>query len=190
MYDQLLFPTDGSDGASVAFDHLLDIATSHDATVHVLNVADTTQHSVTRIQGEVIDVLEEEGEKIVQEAADRLRDRGVDVVTEVLQGEPYREIIDYAETRGVDLVGMPTHGRRGLERFLLGSTTERVVRRVDVPVLTIRPDDDVTITHPYEDVLVPTDGSDCANQALAIGVDVADAEGGRCISSRSLLFRR
>lgn len=39
------------------------------------------------------------------------------------------------------------------------------------------PDDNVTSTHPYQDVLVLTDGSDCANQALAIGVDVVDAEG-------------
>lgn len=56
------------------------------------------------------------------------------------------------------------------------STSGRVVRRADVPVLTIRPDDDVEITHPYEDVRVPTDGSDCANQALTLGVDVTDAE--------------
>ena len=72
---------------------------------------------------------------------------------------------------------MPTHGRRGLERFLLGSTTERVVRRADVPVLTLSPDDDAKIAHPYQDVLVLTDGSDCANQALTIGVDVAETEG-------------
>jgi nucleotide-binding universal stress UspA family protein len=71
---------------------------------------------------------------------------------------------------------MSTHGRRGLERFLLGSTSERVVRRADVPVLTIRPDDDVDVTHPYRDVLVPTDGSDCAKDALALGADVAAAE--------------
>jgi len=177
MFDQILFPTDGSDGAAVAFDHVLDIATRHDSTVTLIHVVDTTQGSVLHIQSDSADLLEEEGERIVNDAADRASQRGVDTITEVVRGEPYREVLDYADKHGVDLVVMPTHGRRGLERFLLGSTTERVVRRADVPVLTIRPDDDAEAAHPYTDVLVPTDGSDCANQALAIGVDVVDAEG-------------
>ena len=176
MFDRILFPTDGSDGADIALGHLLDLATYHDATVHILTVADTAQDSVLQIQGNDVDALVQEGERLVREAAEQAQQRGVDTVTEVLQGKPYRKIVEYAETNGLDLVGMPTHGRRGLERFLLGSTTERVVRRAEVPVLTIHPDDDVTIVHPYQDILVPTDGSDCANQALAIGVDVADAE--------------
>ncbi len=159
IFDQILFPTDGSDGAAVAFDHVLDLATYYDATVTIFNVVDTTQDSVVRIQKEVVEGLEQEGKQLVRETADRERESGVGTVTEVIRGEPYREIVDYAETRGTDLVVMPTHGRRGLERFLLGSATERVVRRSDVPVLTVRPDDDVTSSHPYEDVLVPTDGS-------------------------------
>jgi len=148
-------------GASNALDHLLDIATAHDSTVHILNVANTTKDTVVRMQGDVVDVLERDGERIVRDAADQAQERGVAVVTEVRQGEPYSTIVDYANSRDVDLIVMPTHGRRGLERFLLGSTTERVVRRADVPVLTIRPTDD-SVTYPYRNVLVPTDGSDCA----------------------------
>lgn len=176
MYDQILFPTDGSDGATIAFDHVLDIAAENDATVHILNVADTTQDSVLQIQGDVIDVLEQEGEQIVRDAADRAQQRGVASVTEVFQGEPYSTIIDYAESRDIVLVTMPTHGRRGLERFLLGSTTERVVRRTDVPVLTIRPDVDISVTHPYRDILVPTDGSDCATEAVTTGANMVTAD--------------
>jgi nucleotide-binding universal stress UspA family protein len=177
MFNRILFPTDGSDGAAVALDHLVDLATHHDATVHILNVADTAQDSALQIQEDDVDALVQEGKRLVREAATHAQQHGVDTVTEVLQGKPYRKIVEYADTNGLDLIVMPTHGRRGLERFLLGSTTERVVRRADVPVLTIQPDDDVSITHPYQDILVPTDGSDCANQALAIGVDVADIEG-------------
>lgn len=174
MFEQILFPTDGSDGAAFAFNHVVDLADCHDATVHILNVVDTTEHGILQIRGD--DFLQQEGDRIVSEAANRAHQRGIDTVTEVRRGEPYREIVDYAERHGFDLVVMPTHGRRGLERFLLGSTCERVVRRVDVPVLTIRPDDNVRVTHPYRNVLVPTDGSDCANQALALGADVADSE--------------
>lgn len=173
MFDRLLFPTDGSDGAAAVFDHVLDVAEAHDATVHVLNVADTTRESLTQIQGQVVDALERAGTEAVREAATRASDRGVPTVTEVLQGEPYRTIVDYADVYDIDLVLMPTHGRRGLERFLLGSTTERVVRRSVVPVLTIRPDDDVTVRYPYRTVLLPTDGSDPASAALDVGLDVA-----------------
>jgi nucleotide-binding universal stress UspA family protein len=177
MFDKLLFPTDGSDGAAAVFDHALDVAEAHDATVHVLNVADTTRESVTQVRGQVVDALERAGAETVRDAATRGSDRGVPTVTEVLQGEPYRTIVDYAETYDIDLVIMPTHGRRGLQRFLLGSTTERVVRRSEVPVLTVRPDDDVTVRYPYRTVLIPTDGSDPANAALDVGLDVADAAG-------------
>jgi nucleotide-binding universal stress UspA family protein len=176
MYDQILFPTDGSDGAAMVFDHVLDIAAAHDATVHILFAADVTEVSTTVIRGELIDVLEEEGEEIVSEAASRAAKRDVDTFTEVRQGEPDNAVVGYADTHDIDLVVMPTHGRRGLKRFLLGSTTERVVRRAEVPVLTIKPDDEVP-EYPYRNVLVPTDGSDCANQALSVGIDVANAEG-------------
>lgn len=175
MFDSLLFPTDGSEGAAVGLGLVLDVADAHDATVHVLNVADTTQDSVVTVQGEVVDVLEREGETVVEDAADRARQRGIDTVTAVHQGEPYSTIVEYAESHDVDVVVMPTHGRQGLERFLLGSTTERVVRRSTVPVLTIRPDDNRP-EYPFRNVLVPTDGSDCANQALALGTDLANAE--------------
>ncbi|MFB6107298.1 MAG: universal stress protein [Haloplanus sp.] len=176
MYDRLLFPTDGSDGAAGAFDHVLDVAAHHGATVYVLNVADTTRDSVTRIGDEVVDTLETEGERVVAEAAERARARGVETVTDVVQGDPSRTIVDYADDRGVDLVVMPTHGRRGLPRLLLGSTTERVVRRATVPVLTVRPDEDLP-EYPYRTVAVPTDGSECARAALGVGVDVAHATG-------------
>ncbi|TMT87681.1 universal stress protein [Haloterrigena sp. H1] len=176
MYTQILFPTDGSEGSAAAFDHVLEIADSHDSTVHILNVADTTQDSVLRRQGEVVDTLVQEGETIVDDADDRAQQRGIETVTEVRKGVPYSTIVDYAASHDVDLVVMPTHGRQGLRRFLLGSTTERVIRQAETPMLTIRPDTD-TIDYPYRNVLVPTDGSESAQDALAIGTDIATTEG-------------
>jgi nucleotide-binding universal stress UspA family protein len=174
MYDSLLFPTDGSEGAKAALDHVLDIAAAHEATVHLLSVADTRHDSVTRIGDEVVDALELEGQDIVDEAASRAQERGVATETAVLQGTPSATIVDYADDRAVDLVAMPTHGRQGVERLLLGSVTERVVRRATVPVLTIRPDEE-RLSYPYRNVLVPTDGSDCADAALDAGIEVATA---------------
>lgn len=175
MYGTLLFPTDGSGGASTAFEHVLDVADAHDATVHVLNVADPTRLPAHERGGDADDALEREAESVVAETADRARERGVSVETAVVGGEPYAEIVDYADAEGVDTVVMPTRGRRGLGRLLLGSTTERVVRRSNVPVLTIRPG--AAVEYPYRTVLVPTDGSDCADEALARGVDAASGSG-------------
>ena len=58
-----------------AFDHVLAIATTYDATVHILNVADTTHDGVVNLQGDSADSLEEKGEQTVSEAADRAQQR-------------------------------------------------------------------------------------------------------------------
>lgn len=141
MFDRILFPADGGDGASSALDHVLDVAETHDATLHILHVADTTHDSVTQIDGQVVDVFEREGERIVEELADRAAHRDVSTVTDVIQGGVLETILAYAEQHDIDLIVMPTRGRTGLKRLFLASTTERVVRRSPVPVLTLHPDD-------------------------------------------------
>lgn len=176
MYDRLLFPTDGSDGAAAVIDDVLGIATAHGATLHILNVADTTHDSVTRVGSEVVDVLEAEGDSLVAETAATAEARGVETKTAVRQGDVPATITEYAETAAIDLIAMPTHGRTGIGELLVGSTTERVSRTTTVPVLTLRPDSD-GLTYPFETLLVPTDGSECAAQALdlATGIAVNDA---------------
>lgn len=140
MYDDILLPTDGSDGTETALAHAEGIGMAFDATVHVLFVADTNRDSVTALaSGTTTDVLAEKGTEVVEETSAAL-DPAVDRRTEVLQGDPHETIVDYADESGVDLVVMATHGRRGLNRFLLGSVTERVVRTSNVPVMTVRLD--------------------------------------------------
>jgi len=177
MYDHILFPTDGSNPAETVLEYALQITSEHQATLHVLNVADTNRDSVTRIRGEIIDVLEEEGQHIVDEAAQRAEDRGVSVVSEVLQGDPYKTIVDYSEQSDIDCIVMPTHGRRGIHRFLLGSVTERVINTAAVPVISVNPDRERPLTYPPQHILVPTDGSRGAELALTEGIDVANATG-------------
>lgn len=179
MYDRILFPTDGSETATSVFEYVLEIAAAHDATVHVLNVVDTTQAGLTDEREELIGSLEREGERYVEELAARGSHRDRSVVTDVRRGEPYRTIVAYAGASDVDLVVMPTHGRSALDRFLLGSVTERVVNAAPVPVLTVTPDatGDEEFRYPCRTVLVPTDGSQGADLAVDAGVDVANATG-------------
>ena len=72
-------------------------------------------------------------------ALDRAERAGVPTVEAIRLGVPHRVIREYAEEEGVDLVVMGTHGRTGIEHALVGSVTERVVRTLDVPVLTVHP---------------------------------------------------
>ncbi|MEF8789605.1 MAG: universal stress protein [Haloarculaceae archaeon] len=165
MYENILLPFDGSDGAAEVLHHASEIAHWADATLEVLYVADTTRDSVTVVEGRTVDALEQQGEDVVDEAAKTLDTLGVAYDTDVVQGNPAPTIVDYAERYDQDLIVMPTHGREGLSRYLVGSVTEKVVRLSSVPVLTVRMRPDETLVFPYEDVLVPTDGSPAATYA-------------------------
>lgn len=177
MFTDILFPTDGSEPADAVLDYVLAIAAEHGATVHVLNVVDTTQDGVGATDRTVVDALEADGEEIVETTAQRVRDRDVSVVTDVRHGDPYRTIVEYSDQTAVDAIVMPTHGRRGIHRYLLGSVTERVINTASVPVVAVNPDRDRPLTYPPRRVLVPTDGSRGAELALASGIDVARATG-------------
>lgn len=175
MYDEVLLPVDGNDGADPVIDHVGTLAEWADATVTVLYVADTTRDSVTTVGGRVVDALVSEGEEVVEAAADRVRRTGAAVETDVVQGTPAPTIVDYLERYGHDLVAVPTHGRSGVERYLQGSVAERVVRLSPVPVLVSRMQGDERLGFPYEDILVPTDGSDGAERGVGHAVALAGA---------------
>jgi nucleotide-binding universal stress UspA family protein len=139
MYDEILLPSDGSPAADAALDHALDIAATSDARLHVLYVVDQSAIDGLVSESELVAVaLENEGTETVEAIEKAAADRDLDVVTNVVTGRPARTILDYVADNGIDLVVMGTHGRRGLDRYLLGSVTERVVRGSDVSVLVVR----------------------------------------------------
>ncbi|WP_049996154.1 universal stress protein [Halococcus sediminicola] len=137
-YEDVLIPTDGSDAASAAIDHGLTIAERCDATVHALSVVDVSSLADSYNVAPIIEAWKDDCERAVAEVAKAAESRDIDVTTEVKQSTPYRAIKMYVENKEVDLVAMGTHGRTGLERYLVGSVTTRTVRTSDVPVLTVR----------------------------------------------------
>jgi nucleotide-binding universal stress UspA family protein len=155
--------------------HASEIAHWADATIQVLYVADTTRDSVTVVEGHTVDALVREGEDVVDEAAKTLDTLGVSYDTDVVQGNPAPTIVEYADRYDQDLIVMPTHGREGLSRYLVGSVSEKVVRLSSIPVLTVRMQPDETLVFPYERILVPTDGSDAATHAADHLVELAAA---------------
>ena len=175
MYDDVLCPFDGSEGANEVLHHVSQLAHWADATVHLLFVADTNRDSVTVVENEVVDALVQEGRDVVEEGAEVLQNLGVDHETDVVQGNPAETIVDYADRYEHDLIVMPTRGKEGLSRYLGGSVSEKVVRLSSVPVLTTRMQADEELTFPYERVLVPTDGSEAATRAVRHALALAGA---------------
>jgi nucleotide-binding universal stress UspA family protein len=143
MYDRILVPTDGSSGADRAVEHAIDLAKTYGAQLHALYVVNVASLSAEVNSPEVIENFEQRGGEVTYEVAEQATDAGVeDVREEVVHGVPHEVILEYAEDEGMDLIVMGTHGHTGLDRYLLGSVTEKVVRTSDVPVLTVRLHDD------------------------------------------------
>lgn len=144
MYETILVPTDGSEHADAAIERALDLAERYGATLHALFVVDTSYpyadfETPSVNWNTVTEAMEEQGEAATATVRERAEERGVPVVTEVEQATSiHGTILEYADDHDVDLIVMGTRGRRGLDRYLLGSVTEKVVRLSDVPVLTVK----------------------------------------------------
>lgn len=140
MYDDILIPTDGSDGVQDAIEEGITLAKQTNATVHTLYVVDNRDYG-TIPDAEWIglqEALETEGEAAVGSVAERAETAGVETVTTIEEGVPQNEIVAYADDEGIDVIVMGTHGRAGVNRLLLGSVTENVIRQTEVPVHVVR----------------------------------------------------
>jgi len=142
MYDRILLPTDGSEASDRAVAQAIGLARETGARLHVLYVVEDIPYAPEMMDDEVESQLRETGEKVLSSLRERADEAGIEVVAELREGAPHAAILEYADEADVDLVVMGTHGRSGLDRYLLGSVTERVVRTADVPVLTVRMEDE------------------------------------------------
>ncbi|WP_435193763.1 universal stress protein [Natronomonas sp. EA1] len=171
MFDSLLITTDGSDCSGRAAQYGLELAACYDADV-------TFVHVLT----DETDAMAEETSRSPADLADHLLDQfrglaasvGVDSETHVERGTPATVITEYAATAGHDCIVMGRHGRAGIGERLLGTTTDRVLRRADVPVLTA-PEGEGPVA--YESLLLPTDGSENAERAAPVAGDIATRAG-------------
>jgi nucleotide-binding universal stress UspA family protein len=139
MYQTILHATDGSPYSAAAAENAVELAAQYDATLHVVSVVETDVAFSEAISEQILDDLEKRGQQAVDAVAERAGERGVsDVHTAVVRGTPHRAILDYAADHDADLVVVGTHGRTGLNRLLLGSVAERVLRTAERPVLVVR----------------------------------------------------
>ena len=132
--DTILLAVDGRMGTRSAVTHAIQMATVLDADVHALSVVDPAATSVSS----VLEAFEEVAKNAVEEVESRGTNRDIPVTTAVEHGEPHDSIVSYAESADADLIVMGTESRSGLDRFVFGSCSQRVVSRAPRPVLTVR----------------------------------------------------
>jgi len=144
MFDTVVIATDGSATAERAVAAALDLAARFDATAHALYVVDSGEvaGSPEAVREDFERALATTGGKaltFVRETAEADDPAAEDaIVTAVREGDPAREICQYAREIEADVIATGTRGRHGEHGYLLGSVAEGVVRRADVPVLTVR----------------------------------------------------
>ena len=182
---RVLFPTDLSDGAARAFPQAASMAEWHGAELHVLNVAGRHDHRYSEMRKhfpidavrlkKMLDPAEEPDQSPTRRKPDL---DGLTIVQEQIEAaSPADCIVDYTSSADVDLVVMGTHGRRGVDRLLMGSVAEEVVRRAPCPVFTIRSDGNHVPYRAVRRILVPLDFSDASSAALAHAKELAQTYG-------------
>jgi nucleotide-binding universal stress UspA family protein len=142
-YDEILLATDGSEPAGAAGEWAMTLATAFDATLHVLTVVDSGQTfglPTVAAPDDLVESVEDEGKSVTEAVVSEATERGIEAEGAVLKGSPAAEIRSYTAGHDVDIVTMGRTGRSGLQRHLLGSTTARVLRRSEVPVLAVGDD--------------------------------------------------
>jgi nucleotide-binding universal stress UspA family protein len=142
-FTKILFATDFSENSEHAFDYAFSLAKKYDARlliIHVINEpVDLRGFYVPHISFENLEKeIEESALKMMEKfCRDNVKDYN-NYETIIIVGTPDKEIVKKAASEEVSLIVMGTHGRRGIDHFLFGSTAERVVGNASCPVMTVR----------------------------------------------------
>ena len=149
MFKNLLIATDGSELSNKALDVALNLARSGEGTVTVVTVTDPVtsglagasfgQFDAGSIVAKLEDAYRESAEKILAAARARAGEGGATVKTIYVPEQLAADgIIATAADQGCDLIVMGSHGRRGINRLLLGSQAAEVLARSTLPVLVVK----------------------------------------------------
>jgi len=139
----ILFPTDFSEGSAQALQYAVDMAKKYSAKLHVVHVI----YDIAKATGWYVPhvSMDQMYKDIEQGAKKELENFGVEELSgvknierSVIMGVPHEEIVNFANKNRIDLIIMGTHGRKGIDRILFGSTASQIVRFAPCPVLTVR----------------------------------------------------
>lgn len=154
LFKKILIATDGSENTEKAITHAIELAKLTGAQLHAVYVVSLVHPPGTldlnsspdpgsnisidvSIEG-LKKILRHEGDEAIRYIEEQAKRDGVDVRKWIIEGQPAKEILKLAEEERVDLIVMGTLGRSGIEKFLLGSVADKVIRGSRFPVLVVR----------------------------------------------------
>ncbi|KRM40367.1 universal stress protein [Lentilactobacillus parafarraginis] len=138
MYNNILVPIDGSDNANKALDVALDLNKAFGSKITVLTVIHNIHYDSESLRSELYEGLLTNAHKLVEGCRDYAWNKaGVTIDSNVVDGNPKQEIIDFARDRQFDLIIIGKTGTNAINRVFLGSTTAYVVRHADTQVLVV-----------------------------------------------------
>ena len=135
MFSRVLLPVDPAGGDPAVTETGIALADAFGAELHVLSVIDRPQQ-----RDQLRSDDESQARATVEQVSDPANARGLSTTADVTSGDPAESIIQTIGQSDIDLVVMGTRGRTGVERLILGSVAEEVVRESPMPVLTVPPD--------------------------------------------------
>jgi len=145
MYKHILCPVDGSTASTAGMLEAIKLAKEQNAELHFFHVIDT-YIPIVDMAGDfnvtyMIDILRENGEKIIKQALDTARESGVAADSKTIEsvgGRTASYIVKEAGSWPADIIVMGTHGLRGISRLVMGSDAENVLRTSHVSVLLVK----------------------------------------------------
>ena len=144
MFKHILVPVDGSETSLQAVSKAAELAKVFNSEVTAVYVLDPYPFTGVGAdfaygQAQYLSAATAEANKALEDVTERMKDTGVTVKTLVGEGHAIHEgIVRVGENVGADLIVMGSHGRRGLEKLVLGSVAQRVLQTAKVPVLVVR----------------------------------------------------
>lgn len=194
--ERILFPTDFSSCAAVAFEQALFLAEQLEAELHVLHVIALHDVDLSDPDDRFPEIreIEEHLDRVAQSDMRALFDPHRESALQIVRAHrrgvaPGPCILDYAREHEVDLIVMGTHGRRGVRRLVLGSVAEEVMRLAECPVLCSRRGPDSGAVGSIKTIVVPVDDSKNARRALTMGKVMARRFDARLVVSSVLESR-
>jgi nucleotide-binding universal stress UspA family protein len=182
-FKEILCPVDFSRSSSRAFDYALKLAKNYGATVHLVHVVEpvaSAGYDVPVAYADVTADLQDASKRQLQKLKTRAEKAGVKVTTRVQLGDVDMGFLSAIKKESADLVVMGTHGRRGFERLILGSETERMIRRCPVPLMVVHARE----KHGAEPakirrILLTTDFSSGTSDAVQSALSIAKGAGAK-----------
>jgi nucleotide-binding universal stress UspA family protein len=177
---EILCPIDFSEASRHSLEHAVVIAKWYSSRIAALHVLHVPLFPQPPIFGAAFAAEPTPAVSNYQEWREELRawlepahQAGIKTEVRVDEGNTARRILEHARSHPADLIVMGTHGLGGFERFMLGSVTEKVLRKATCPVMTVPPAVETTAKVPYMRLLCPVDFSESSLAALRLAFSLA-----------------